>query len=257
MAGPAWVGVPTDHKMIGPHPHFVAGEKYLRAAVDAAGVLPVLIPALAPALPPEDVLERLDGLLLTGAASNIEPHHYTDEPSYAGNRHDPHRDLTTLGLIPQAVRRGVPILAICRGFQEVNVAFGGRLHQKVHEQPGLLDHRENRDDPLEKQYGPAHAVSLAPGGRLAAFAGGAATVQVNSVHGQGVAVLGRGLEVEATAPDGLVEAFGYDGHGGFLLGVQWHPEWNATENPFYRGIFAAFGEACRRYAARRERGLAA
>ncbi len=257
MASPPWVGVPTDRKIIGSHPFLAAGEKYLRAAVDAAGVLPVLMPALEPALAPAALLERLDGLLLTGAASNIEPRHYTDEPSYPGNLHDPHRDLTTLGLIPLAVRLGVPILAICRGFQEVNVAFGGSLHQKVHEQPGLLDHREHPEDPLEQQYALAHPVTLEPGGWLAAIADGKASVQVNSVHGQGVARLGEGLLVEATAPDGLIEAFRYDRNGAFVLAVQWHPEWHVTENPFYRGIFAAFGDACRRRALRRLRERAA
>ncbi len=243
------VGLPTDRKQIGPHPFLAVGEKYVRAVVDGAGALPLLLPTLQPSLPLEQLLESVDGLLLTGAVSNIEPRHYSDEPSYEGNLHDPARDATTLALVPLAMRMAVPVLAICRGYQEVNVALGGSLYQKVQEQPGFLDHRENPDDPLEKQYAPAHVVTFNPGGMLAGIAG-APSAQVNSLHGQGVARLGRGLKVEAVAPDGLIEAFRHEG-GGFLLGVQWHPEWRVTENPFYLGIFKAFGDACRARAAQR------
>ncbi len=244
------VGLPTDHKILGPHPYLTVGEKYVRAVVDGAQALPVALPTLDPPLPWRELLERLDGIVLTGALSNIEPHHYGDEPSYEGNLHDARRDASTLPLIPLALEMGVPLLAICRGLQEVNVAFGGTLHQKVHEQPGFMDHREDPQAPLDVQYGPAHAVSLLPGGLLAGIAGGG-EARVNSLHGQGIARLGQGLVVEATAPDGLIEAFRHDGDG-FLLAVQWHPEWKVAENPFYLGIFRAFGAACRARAARRD-----
>ena len=255
MALPPLVGLPTDRKQIGLHPFLAVGEKYVRAVVEGAGATPVLLPALQPMLPADPWLDRLDGLLLTGAVSNIEPHHYGDEPSYEGNLHDPARDATTLGLVPRAVAMGLPVLAICRGFQEVNVAFGGTLHQKLHEAAGFTDHRENSGDPLEVQYAPSHDIRLAEGGLLAAIAGGT-HARVNSLHGQGVARLGDGLVVEAIAPDGAIEAFRRDG-GGFLLGVQWHPEWQVTQNPFYLGILRAFGDACRAYAARRARQAAA
>jgi len=245
------VGLPTDRKLIGPHPFLAAGEKYVRAVVDGAGCLPLLIPGLQPALPLQPLLEGLDGILLTGAVSNIEPHHYSDEPSYPGNFHDPARDATNLALIPLAIELGLPILAICRGFQEINVAFGGRLHQKVHEVDGYMDHREDPDDPLETQYAPTHPVALAPGGLLAGIAG-SSTARVNSLHGQGIARLGEGLTVEATAPDGLIEAYRRDG-ASFLLAVQWHPEWRVVEDPFYHGIFRAFGDACRQRAQQRIR----
>ena len=237
--------------MIGPHPFLAVGEKYLRAVVDGAECLPLLIPTLQPALPLHALLEDLDGILLTGSVSNIEPHHYSDEPSYPGNLHDPARDENTLTLIPLAIEMGLPILAICRGFQEVNVAFGGRLHQKVHEVDGFIDHRENLDAPLEVQYAPTHSVALTPDGLLAGIAG-ADTAQVNSLHGQGVAHLGEGLTVEATAPDGLIEAYRLEG-ASFLLAVQWHPEWRVVENAFYHGIFRAFGNACRQRASQRVR----
>ena len=243
------VGLPTDHKQIGAHPFLAVGEKYVRAVVDGAGCLPLLVPTLDPVLPLREVLAGLDGLLLTGAVSNIEPHHYSDESSYEGNLLDPRRDATNLPLIPLAIEMGVPVLAICRGFQEVNVAFGGSLYQKVHEQPGFMDHRENKDDPLDVQYGPAHDVVLVPGGLLATLAGDTRAV-VNSLHGQGVRRLGEGLVVEAQAPDGLIEAYRHDGPA-FMLAVQWHPEWKVRENPFYLAIFRAFGDACRVRAARR------
>ena len=243
------VGLPTDHKQIGAHPFLAGGEKYVRAVVEGAGCLPLLVPTLDPVLPLRDVLAGLDGLLLTGAVSNIEPHHYSDESSYEGNLLDPRRDATNLPLIPLAIEMGVPVLAICRGFQEVNVAFGGTLYQKVHEQPGFMDHRENKDDPLDVQYGPAHDIALVPGGVLAGLAGDTRAT-VNSLHGQGVRRLGEGLVVEAQAPDGLVEAFRHDGPA-FMLAVQWHPEWKVRENAFYLATFRAFGDACRARAARR------
>lgn len=243
------VGLPSDRKQIGHHPFQAVGEKYIRAVVDGAGCLPVLIPSLTPPLDLRAVLENLDGLLLTGAYSNIEPHHYGREASWAGNLHDPARDATTLGIVPLAIELRVPVLAICRGLQEVNVALGGSLHQKVHDIPGFDDHRENSEDPLGVQYAPSHPVELAEGGVLARIAG-ARQAMVNSLHGQGLKKLGRDLVVEATAPDGLVEAVRLDlardeDPGPFLVAVQWHPEWRVTENPFYLGLFQAFAAACR------------
>lgn len=250
------VGLPSDRKQIGHHPFQAVGEKYIRAVVDGAGCLPVLVPSLTPPLDLRALLENLDGLLLTGAHSNVEPHHYGNEPSYPGNVHDPARDATTLGIVPLAIEMGVPVLALCRGCQEVNVALGGSLHQKVHDVPGYDDHRENPDEPLGVQYAPSHRVDLAEGGLLARIAG-AREARVNSLHGQGLRTLGRGLVVEATAPDGLVEAVRLDDRGmfeepgPFLLAVQWHPEWRVGENPFYLGIFQAFAAACRERAQQR------
>ncbi|KRG41216.1 glutamine amidotransferase [Stenotrophomonas pictorum JCM 9942] len=251
MASLPLVGLPTDRKPIGSHPFLVVGEKYVRAVAEAAQTMPVVLPLLQPPLPADAWLARLDGLLLTGATSNIEPHHYAGGASWPGNPHDPARDTNVLGLIPQAMAMGLPILAICRGFQEVNVACGGSLHPQVHNVPGLADHREDPDSPLDVQYGPAHRLTLTSAGLLAGIAG-TGEVQVNSVHGQGVSRLGEGLQVEARAPDGLIEAFRGPGSS-FLLGVQFHPEWRFSENPFYCGIFKAFGEACRRYQSQKQK----
>jgi putative glutamine amidotransferase len=244
------VGLPSDRKQIGHHPFQAVGEKYIRGITDGAGCLPVLLPSMAPPLDLRELLSRLDGLLLTGSRSNIEPHHYSNEPSYEGNLHDPSRDATTLPIVPLAIEMRVPVLAVCRGFQEVNVALGGSLYQKVHEVPGFDDHREDLEDELDVQYAPVHPVRLASGGLLAGIAG-SEEVMVNSLHGQGLRAPGRGLVVEASAPDGLVEAVRLDSPDTFLLAVQWHPEWKVRENPFYLGIFQSFATACRERAARR------
>jgi len=236
------IGIPADRRMVGHHPFHMVGEKYARAVIDAAGGAPVLIPSLAEELRFEELVERLDGLLFTGSPSNVEPHHYDGPPSVPGTLHDPARDATTLPLIRHAVESGVPVFGICRGFQEMNVAFGGSLHQKLHEVPGLLDHRDDETQPLDVQYGPAHAVTLEPGGLLRSLADGD-RIQVNSLHSQGIERLGPPLAVEARAPDGVIEAFRVRAAATFALAVQWHPEWKVMTNPFSRALFAAFGQA--------------
>jgi putative glutamine amidotransferase len=224
----------------------MVGEKYIEAIAVGAGAMPVLIPALGSELDLSGLLEVCDGLLLTGSASNVEPHHYGGPASEPGTLHDSNRDATTLPLIPRAVAAGLPVLAICRGFQEMNVAYGGTLHQRLHE-AGYADHREDEEAPLDVQYGPAHEVLLEPGGSLTTIAA-RDRLQVNSLHWQGIAELGKGLRVEARAPDGVIEAFRAAGPADFALGLQWHPEWQFELNPFSSALFAAFGEASRRRA---------
>jgi len=230
----------------------MVGEKYARAVLDAAGAAPLLIPSLADELGFDELLQRLDGLLFTGSPSNVEPHRYEGPPSAPGTLHDPARDATTLPLIRKAVRAGVPVFGICRGFQEMNVAFGGTLHQRLHEVPGHLDHRDDETQPLEVQYGPAHDVTLEPGGVLRALAA-SGRIQVNSLHNQGIDRLGAELAVEARAPDGVIEAFRVRDAQRFALAVQWHPEWKVMSNPFSRALFAAFGQASRERASVKER----
>ncbi len=241
------VGVAACRKFIKPHYYHAAGEKYLTALVDAAALTPVILPALDQPAGFETILGCCNGILLTGSPSNVEPHHYDGGSSRPGTLHDPHRDATTLELIPAVIRAGIPLLGICRGFQEINVAYGGSLHQNVHEEDEMHDHRENPDQPLEVQYGPAHEVELVPGGMLSRLCG-RDRERVNSIHHQGIERVGRGLTVEARAPDGLVEAFTVTGAPGFTLAVQWHPEWRPGDNPFYSSLFQAFGSACRQYA---------
>jgi putative glutamine amidotransferase len=240
------IGIPADRRLLGQHkqPYHLAGEKYVTAVLEAAGGLPLLIPAIGQELQLEELLETLDGLMFMGSPSNVEPRRYRGEPSEAGTLHDPHRDETTLPLIPRAVAAAVPVLGICRGFQEMNVAFGGSLWQKLHDVPGLMDHREDLTRPLDEQYELAHEVILEPGGQLRRLAG-TERIQVNSLHGQGVRDLGPGLAVEARAPDGVIEAFRVEQAATFALAVQWHPEWRPSGNRFSQALFAEFGAACR------------
>ena len=245
------VGVPADRRIVDPHPFHMVGEKYLHALIEGSNALPFIIPALGDSLEIDTILEHVDGLLLTGSPSNVEPHHYSGEPSEPGTLHDPNRDALTLPLAKRAFEMGVPVLALCRGHQELNVVLGGTLHQKVHEVAGLNNHREDPDDPLDVQYGPSHSVNLVEGGMLHGLAG-TTTVRVNSLHSQGVAKLANGVSVEAVSDDGLIEAFVVDSVPGFALSIQWHPEWQFAQNEFSVAIFRTFGDACRQYAAKKQ-----
>ena len=235
--------VPACNRMMGDHPFHMAGKKYLDA-VRLAGCLPLIVPS---ALPDEidELLDLADGVLLTGSKSNVHASHYGETTHDEALPQDRVRDDWVLPLIPKAIARGLPLLGICRGFQETNVALGGSLHQAVQEQPGLSDHRAGPGTP-DEQYEAAHAVAVQPGGLLAGLLE-TPRIQVNSLHGQGIKRLAQGLKVEALADDGLVEAFSVEGAHGFALCVQWHPEWKAESNPVSQRILAAFGAACRAY----------
>lgn len=245
------IGLPADRKYCGPQYFHCVGEKYLSAIVDTLGAVPLIIPALAGRLPMQALLSTLDGLLIPGAYSNIEPWRYGGPAAERDSPTDPQRDATTLALIPLALEAAVPVLGICRGLQEMNVALGGSLHPEVHHVPGYDDHRETESSSLDVRYGPRHEIIPEPGGLIAALAGGRSR-RVNSLHGQGVDRLADGLVVEARAPDGLVEAVRVDSDQLFALAVQWHPEWDVLNNPFYTAIFERFGDACRARAARRK-----
>ena len=240
------IGVVSDRRMQGPHPFHMVGEKYLQAVADGAEAYPVALPSLAEGFDVVDIIHRLDGVFLAGSPSNLEPHHYMGDPSEPGTWHDPERDINALALIPAVIRVGMPLFAVCRGFQEMNVSFGGSLHQKVHEVSGYHLHKENPDDPLELQYAASHQVEFVEGGLLHRITG-QTSAAVNSLHSQAVDKLGGELQVEARADDGLIEAFTVRDAPGFTLGVQWHPEWKVLENPISTAIFRAFGDACRGY----------
>lgn len=244
------IGIPADCQRIGLLDFQLVGEKYITAVLDGAGCYPMLIPSLADRISARDIIERVDGVMLTGNPSNIEPLHYGGPASEEGTLHDPKRDAMTLPLIRTLVDAQIPLLGICRGFQEMNVAYGGTLHQKVHEVEGHHDHREPEEGSEEEQYGPSHEVRFTPDGMLAGISG-VDTAQVNSLHWQGVDRLGEGLVVEARAPDGLIEAFRVADAATFALAVQWHPEWRVTGNPLSMALFKAFGDACRERANKR------
>ena len=241
--------VPACNRMLGEHPFHVAGKKYIDA-VRLAGCQPLIVPtALVDEL--DALLDIADGVLLTGSASNVHPRHFAEDVHDASLPLDADRDAWTLPLIPRALERGIPLFAICRGFQEANVALGGSLHQAVQEVADRHDHRAPKDSAAALQYGLAHDVHVQPGGVLAGLLD-EPVIRVNSVHGQGVNRLAKGLRIEALAPDGLVEAFSVAEARGFNLGVQWHPEWQASTNPVSTRLFKAFGSACTAY--RRHRG---
>ncbi len=237
--------VPACNRMLGEHPFHVVGKKYTDA-VRLVGCMPLLFPGIEHPGELDDLLDMADGVLLTGSPSNVHPSHFGEQVHDTSLPLDPARDASTLALIPRAIERGIPLLAICRGFQEVNVALGGSLFQAVHELEGHRDHRGADNVPPEVVYATAHTLAVAPGGLLAGLLQ-RDSIEVNSVHGQGVQRLAAGLRVEARAPDGLIEAFSASGSGGFALGVQWHPEWQARHNPVSSRVFEAFGEACRQY----------
>jgi putative glutamine amidotransferase len=245
------IGVPADRRVIEPHPFHMAGEKYLKAVIEAANAVPLIIPVLADDLAIDELVDQVDGVMLTGSPSDIEPHHYGGESDDPVALRDAHRDALTLPIAKHALDTGVPLLAVCRGFQELNVALGGTLHQKLSEVPGYHDHNENSGDPLDVQYGPSHPVALVAGGLLARLAGNQQAM-VNSLHRQGIKKLAAGVTAEAVADDGLIEAFTVDSAEAFALAVQWHPEWRATENEFSSAIFRAFGDACRERARKRQ-----
>jgi putative glutamine amidotransferase len=235
-------------------PNHAVSDTYVRVVDLVVGGLPCLIPAMGERADAAGFLRRLDGLILTGSPSNVLPALYGGPPHPDGVPEDPARDAVTLPMIREAVAAGVPLLAICRGMQELNVAFGGTLDQRIQDLPGRIDH----STPTEQAFAPvrtakAHRVRLAAGGALAAIVG-RTELAVNSLHNQGIARLAEGLVVEATAPDGTIEAVRVAGSRGFALGVQWHPEYDFETDSASRAIFIAFAEAVARHAALRDGG---
>lgn len=247
------VGVPVDVKMIGENPSHSVGEKYLAAVAHAAGAMPLMLPSLAegadmPALDaeisPDDLLDDLDGLFLTGNPSNMDARRYGDRDPGVGP-FDPQRDESNLALLRAAIARDMPVLAVCRGIQELNVVCGGTLHTAIQDVPDLADHRDDADQSRPERYAPAHTVTLASDGLLARLIG-TQELMVNSLHSQGIDRLADALIAEARAPDGLIEAVRHR-EARFVVGVQWHPEWRYEDNPASMALFGAFGDAARAY----------
>ena len=236
--------VPACNRMIGALCYHVGASKYVDA-VRLAGCQPLIVPSVQP---PDDeaLLAVADGMLLTGSPSNVHPSHYAENVLDESLPLDPARDAWILPIIPKVLALGMPLFAICRGFQEANVALGGTLHQAVHRVSGYADHRDRDEDPVEVQYAVAHDVFIEPGGVLERLLG-TEKIAVNSLHGQGVNRLAPRLKVEARAPDGLVEAFSVPDAPGFALALQWHPEWHAADNPVSMRLLGAFGDAARAY----------
>jgi putative glutamine amidotransferase len=243
---PPVIGISCDHRMVGHHPFHMVGEKYITAVRDGSGALPLLIPVLPDTIPASEILASVDGLFFTGSPSNVSPKHYGGPTPREGVLQDEHRDATTLPLMQAAIANGTPMLCVCRGFQELNVALGGTLHQHVQEVAGRADHREDKHADLDTQYGPAHEVIVKDGGLLSKIVR-ERSFKVNSLHSQGIDRIAPELFADAAAPDGQIEAVSMPTAKGFLLALQWHPEWRWRENPQSRAIFAAFGEAVREH----------
>ena len=234
--------VPACNRMLGHHPFHIAGKKYVDF-VRLAGCQPLMVPS-AEIDELDALLDLADGVLLTGSPSNVHPSHFDEGVHNPALPLDTARDAWTLPLVPKVLQRAIPLFAICRGTQEVNVALGGSLHQAVQEVPGLHDHRADGEASAEVQYGLAHEVMLEPGGLLERVLD-RKRFEVNSVHGQAVNRLAEGARIEARAPDGLVEAFSIVNAAGFNLCVQWHPEWLAASNPISTQLAHAFGLAAK------------
>lgn len=233
------VGIPACTVEVRGHHQHATPARYGAAVIGGSGAMPILLPPVGEGL--LHMLDRIDGLLLSGSPSNVAPACYGVEQDETPEWHDPHRDATTLPLIRTALARGLPVLAICRGIQELNVALGGTLHQRVHTVPGRMDHRAG-EGTMDQRYAAKHDIALT--GQMARMLGRSAT-QVNSLHGQAIDRLAPGLVVEATAPDGTIEAVRVANAPGWAFGVQWHPEWRFAENADSMALFQAFGEACR------------
>lgn len=241
------IGLPADSADNNGMPFHSIGDKYVRAVAEAADAIPLVIPALASAIDMDALLDRIDGLVLTGALSNVHPHRYGHEAHADYEPYDQARDDTTIPLIGKAIERGMPVFCICRGFQELNVVLGGTLVTEVQRLPGRIDHRAPKTDDLDVKYGDNHPVLVEPDGVLHEIVG-VDRMMVNSLHRQAIDHLAPGLRVEARAEDGTIEAVSLKDAKGFTLGVQWHPEYKAVLNPVSVKIFRAFGNAARRYA---------
>ncbi len=245
MHNPTLVGIPACTKLISGYIQHATPARYGQALMHGSNAMPVLIPPEGEQMLP--LLDRVDGIMFNGSPSNVMPTCYGADYDATPDAHDVERDATTIPLIRAALERGLPILCICRGMQELNVALGGTLFQEVHKSPGRMDHRAGDGD-NEFRFRLQHEVTLS--GELARISG-VGTIQVNSLHGQAIDQLASGLAVEAVAPDGTIEAVRVEGAKNFAIAVQWHPEWEVTHFPDRLRLFNAFGDACAAYAAAR------
>lgn len=247
------VAVSTDIRQLDNAIWHATPQQYLEAAIVSAGVLPLLVPSFGDCIDLDRLLASVNGVMITGSRSNVHPALYGGVATEENGPYDPGRDATTLPLIRRAIDQGVPLLAICRGIQELNVALGGTLASEIHEREGSLDHRAPPAETQDERFAIRQTVRIAPGTCLAGVFG-AGEIMVNSVHRQAIDRLGECLEIEAVADDGTIEAVSVRGARAFAVGVQWHPEyWVKTDDASAR-IFKAFGDAARQHAAARAAG---
>jgi putative glutamine amidotransferase len=242
MAKPVIGIIGNSHLINDEYPVQAVGLSNIEAVAELTGAIPVMVPAIPKVGAIADLIEACDGFVFTGGRPNIHPSHYGHEPTEKHGSFDPDRDAVTLPLIRECIARGVPVFGICRGFQEFNVAFGGTLHPEIREIPGRMNHRMPPDGTLEQKFEYRHIVSLTDGGAFHRLLG-AREVMVNSLHGQGILDRGARIVIEGYAPDDTPEAIVVEAAPGFAMAVQWHPEWNAANDPVSRPLFQAFGAA--------------
>jgi putative glutamine amidotransferase len=225
-------------------PGHIVRETYIDALVRVSGALPLVIPSIGRDFSLDDIADSIDGILLTGSPSHVAPACYGEQQVFDDKELDLKRDATSLPLIAAAIKRDIPLIAICRGFQELNVVMGGTLHQRVHEIDGMMDHRAPKDKTIMEVYRhQAHDVTVETGGIFEQW-GLPHSFTVNTVHQQGIKTLAAGLRIEAKAPDGLIEAISIPDKK-FIVGTQWHPEGDWDINPVSRALFERFGTALR------------
>jgi len=237
-------GIICCTRTVGAEPAQAVMNRYVASAMAYADAAALLVPSMPELMKASEVAARLDGLMLTGSPSNLDPALYGQEVVDAPGPFDAARDAMTADLIRAMLDLGRPVFGVCRGFQEINVAFGGTLRRDMAASDELIDHHAPDEVDFNGMFDHEHRVDLAPGGVLAT-AFGAEVATVNSVHYQGVDRLGEGLAVEARAPDGVVEAVSASVNGAPVLAVQWHPEWKTERNPQSQAFFQLFGRALR------------
>lgn len=241
------IAVPADIRHFAGADWHAAQNQYLSAALKVAGVMSFIVPAFEDGNEVDAILDRVDGLLVSGSATNVHPALYGKEARESDGPFDPARDATSLPLIRRAIERGIPMLAICRGIQELNVALGGTLASEIQEQPGVWDHRKPEHDDRDVAFAIRQPVQVREGSCIAQHLGMSGEIQINSLHRQAIAETAPRLQVEATAADGTIEAVSVIEAKGFAVGVQWHPEyWAETDAPS-RALFEAFGKAVHEY----------
>jgi putative glutamine amidotransferase len=238
------VAVPADIRNFDGYTWHAAPDQYIMAAVNGSNVLPLIVPALSDGTDVDMVLDRVDGVLISGSRTNVHPSNYGEDETENHGPFDPARDLLSMALIRRSIERGIPLLAICRGIQELNVALGGSLATEIQDLPGRIDHRKPQTENWDEAFAIRHTIQVKEGSCLASIVGDG-EVRVNSLHRQAISKLAPRLTVEAVAEDGTVEAVSVIDAPGFAIGVQWHPEYWVGSDTISDKIFAAFGDAVR------------
>ncbi len=239
------IGIIGNHTMIdGTYPAFTGGEMNASAISCVASAMPLLIPSHPDFVDVDELMDICDGFLLTGGRPNVHPEEYGEDATEAHGAFDRSRDAITLPLTRKCVERGQPVLGICRGFQEMNVAMGGTLHPEIRDLPGRMNHRMPPEGTLEEKFALRHPVHVSEGGVFHQIFG-ATEVMTNTLHGQGIKSTGSSVVIDGHAEDDTPEAIYIEGASGFALAVQWHPEYNAANDPVSRPLFEAFGDAAR------------